>query len=199
MPQQSVPNKLKLRPGEAVHLVVRQSPLIYCKQWLFSFLLIFISAFLVYPLTQQGIWGIGIDITLAVIGLFWFLRTYFSWFYTSWTITDHRIIDNFRRGFFVQETAEASYDQVEEIYGKKSGLINGLIGGGDIFLTLKGGRAKLKMPNCRNYSGLISLIGERRDEHLRRLGSTRERKAQLLLLKLKNKLGEDKFNKLISD
>lgn len=199
MSRQAMPNKLKLRPDESIHLLVRRSILVHYKHWTLSFLLIVSAAFFIYPLVQQGYWGIAVDAGLAAIGIFWFLRTYISWFFTFWAITDHRIVDNFRQGFFFQETAEAGYDQIEEVYGKKSGFINSLAGAGDIYLTLKGGRAKLKLANCRNYSGLISLIGERRDEQLRRLGSVRERKAQLLLLKIKNKVGEEKFNKLISD
>lgn len=182
---------------EIVYLLARSSLFIYWKSWLFSGVLILSSAFFLYPLFLQGWWGVAIDVFLAIIGLTIFFRACTIWYFSYWKITNHKIVDAFQKGFFSQEKTEISYSDVDSVYGQRDGFFQGIFRLGNVFIKIKSSRTKLKLPACRNYSQLISLINERREDYLDLRASSRERKAQLLLVKIKEKLGEEKFNELI--
>jgi hypothetical protein len=185
--------------SESVYFRARSSLMFYWLHWLIAGLFIIAAAFFLYPLVQQGVWGIYVDVILAVIGLWIFFRTYVSWYSTCWKITNWRIVDVFQRGFTHQEKTEVSYSQIENIYGKKKGIISGLFGLGDVYISVSGSRVKLKLASCPRYAQLISLINQKREDHVNGVGDRREQKAQLLLLKIKKRLGEEKFNELIFD
>mgnify|MGYP000283042215 CR=1 FL=1 len=184
---------------EIVYFLARSNFIIYWKYWLISGLLILTSAFFLYPLFLQGWWGIILDIFLAILGIVIFLKGYIIWYFSYWKITNNKIIDVFQSGFFNQEKTEINYSDIENVYGQRKGLFQGLLQLGDVFIKIKNSKTKLKLPAKQNYSQLISLINERKEEYLNSLAATRETKARLLLVKIKAKLGEDKFNELIFD
>lgn len=184
---------------EIVYFLARSNPVIYWKYWLFSGVLILCSAFFLYPLFLQGWWGITLDAILAVVGLVIFFRGYIIWYFSYWKITNRRVVDVFQGGFFTQEKTEVSYSDIENIYGQRNDFFQGIFRSGDVFIKVKNSKVKLRLPARRKYSQLISLINERREEYLDSRASIRERKAQLLLAKIKERLGEDKFNELIFD
>lgn len=182
---------------EIIYSLIHSSPLIYWRYWLCSGILIFSFAFFLYPLFLQGWWGIVMDIFLAVLGLVVFLKGCIIWYFSYWKITNHRVIDVFQKGFFSQEKTEVFYFDIDNVYGQRNGFFQGFFRLGDVFIKIKNSKIKIKLSSCRNYSQLISLINERREEYLNARASLREKKAQLLLLKIKEKLGEEKFNELI--
>lgn len=184
---------------EIIYFLARSNPIIYWKDWLFSGVLVLCSAFFLYPLFLQGWWGIALDVFLAVVGLAVFFRGYIIWYFSYWKITNRKVVDVFQGGFFTQEKTEVSYSDIESIYGQRNGFFQGIFRSGDVFIKVKNSKVKLRLPARRKYSQLISLINERRKEYLDSRASVRERKAQLLLARIKERLGEDKFNELIFD
>lgn len=184
---------------EIIYSLARSNPIIYWRHWLVSGILILCSAFFLYPLFLQGWWGVALDVFLAVVGLVIFFRGYMVWYFSYWKITNFGIADVFQKSFWNQEKTEISYSDIENIYGQRNGFFQGVFRSGDVFIKIKNSKTKLRLPARRKYSQLISLINERREEYLDSRASSRERKAQLLLIKIKEKIGEDKFNELIFD
>ena len=196
---QNQPNPNPVDGQEIIYFLARSNPIIYWKYWLFSGVLILCSAFFLYPLFLQGWWGVALDVFLAIVGLLVFFRGYIIWYFSYWKITNRRVVDVFQGGFFAQEKTEASYSDIDSVYGQRNGFFQGVFRSGDVFIKIKNSKVKLRLPARRKYSQLISLINERREEYLDSRASARERKAQLLLAKIKERLGEDKFNELIFD
>jgi len=182
---------------EIVYLLARSNFLSYYKYWLLSLFLIISSSFFLYPLWLNGWWGITFDVILFIVGLIIFFRGYFVWYFSYWKITNRGIIDSFQKGFLKQEKTQINYSDIDSVYVKKQGLLQNIIKAGDVFIKIKNNQTKLKLPICRNYLQLISLINERREEYLNSLSNLREKKAQLLLAKIRIKLGEEKFKELI--
>ena len=189
--------KIWLKKEEAPILVMRRSALAWFWSWLIT-ALAWGSAFFLMPLLwRYGSWGLGLFTLLVLIGLIAVLRAGWEYYFTCWALTNIRLIDIYQQGFFHRETTEVLYSRIKEAYASKSGVLNGLAGLGDLYISRDDSKAKLKLPQVRGYERAVSEIILQQENYQRNLSDDKERQARYLLLKIKNKLGPAGFDRLI--
>lgn len=191
--------KIWLKKEEVPILVIRSSLLNWFWPFFFSALLLFGAFFFMYYLWQYGIWGLLIFSLAVICAIFIFCRALYEYYYTCWVLTNLRLIDTYQRGFFRRETSEAMYDKLKDIFSKKTGLISGILNLGDIYVSLADSRVKLLISNVRGYERAVSEIILQQENYQNNLSDNKERKAQYLLMKIKNKIGSAALNKLLGD
>jgi len=189
--------KIWLKKDELPILVIRSSLINWFWSWLFGGLILIAAFFLMYYLWQQRIWGIPVFILMILISLFIVSRAYFEYYYTCWILTNLRLVDFYQQGFFHRETSEVIYDKIMEAYSKREGIIGGLFNLGDIYVGISGSKAKLKLKRVRGYDRAVAEIILQQENYQSNLLDEKEKRAQFLLLKIKNKIGSKVFNDLI--
>ena len=189
--------KVWLKHEEIPILVIRSSALNWLWSWSIGGLFLLSAFFLMYFLWQQHLWGIIIFFALIAIALIIFARAYFEYYFTGWVLTNLRLVDFYQRGFLRHETSEVIYDKIQEVYSRKEGLFGGLFNLGDIYVSIVGSKAKLKLNKVSGYDRAVAEILLQQESYQKNLLDERERKAQFLLLKIKKKIGEKAFNNLI--
>lgn len=191
--------KIWLKKEEVPILVIRSSLLNWFGPLFFSALLFFGAFFFMYYLLQYGVWGLLVFSLSVIFAVFIFCRALYEYYYTCWVLTNLRLIDMFQHGFFRRETSEAIYNKLRDIYSKKAGIISGLFNMGDISVSLVDSRVKLLLSNVRGHERAVSEIILQQENYQNNLADATERKARYMLIKIKNKLGDAAFNKLLGD
>lgn len=191
--------KIWLKHDELPIAVIRSSWLKWFWSWFFGSLFVISAVFLMYFLLLELSWlGLVIFFVLIFIGLIIILRAYWSWYFTGWVITNLRLIDFYQKGFLGRETSEIIYTQIKEIHAKSSGLA-GMIGLGDLYLKLGDGKVKFKLAWVRKSDRAVSEILLQQENYQKNLIDFKESEALKLLDKLKRKIGNETFEKLIAD
>jgi hypothetical protein len=142
---------------------------------------------------------LAIFILSLVIALLIFFRAWWQRYLTAWVLTNIRLVDICQIGFFRRETSEIIYSSIKETYAQKRGFVNAISGTGDLLLEVKDSKAKFRLPAVRGYERAISEIILQIENYHQSADSNGSRQAQAILVKIKNKLGERAFNKLIGD
>lgn len=198
MPNRAIVKKIWLKNGERPLLVIRRSKWCWSVSWLLALLLSAGACFLMPFLLTYGYYGIAAISVMIGIAAIVFLRAYVEYYYTAWVLTDLRVVDIYQKGFFTQEKAETVYDQIKEAYSRRQGW-GGLLNLGDLYLTLTDEKNRLKLSKVRGYERALSEITLQQENYRQRLSGHRHERAEELLLKIKNKVGEKKFQELIGD
>jgi hypothetical protein len=191
--------KIWLKHDELPLAVIRSSWLSRFWSWFLGFFLIILAVFLMYFLLLELAWlGLTIFSVLVVIGLFIIFRTYWSWYFTGWILTDLRLIDIYQQGFLGRETSEVIYSQLKEIYAKSSGFLS-ILGLGDLYLKVGSEKVKFKLGAVRGYDRAISEISLQQENYQKNLLDSKESEAVRLLDKIRKKIGKTAFEELIAD
>lgn len=191
--------KIWLKNNELPLAVIRSSWLSYFWGWFLGFFLIILAVFLMYFLLLELAWlGLVIFSVLILIGLIIILRTYWSWYFTGWIITDLRLIDIYQSGFLGRETSEVIYSQLKEIYAKSSGFLS-ILGLGDLYLKVGSEKVKFKLASVRGYERAVSEITLQQENYQKNLLDSKESEAVRLLDKIRKKMGKTAFEQLIAD
>src|SRR3989344_4834982 len=106
--------KIISRSDEAVYDIIR--PALWSRFWqiILAVILVNLPFFLIYPLFLRGYWGVAIFAALLVIALLYLLRIYFGRYYTALLITNKRLVDVSRTGFFNFSAITLLYGQIQE-------------------------------------------------------------------------------------
>lgn len=190
--------KIWLKKDEVPILVIRKSAVCWLASWLAVFLILAVDFFLMAWLFTYDIWGILVWLVAIIIALVIFIRAYLEFYFTAWVLTNLRLIDIYQKGFWGREKTETVYNNIAEAYSKKQGLA-GVFNLGDLYLTLKNSQAKLLIGKVRGYERALSEIILQQENYRQTAGSRQSQAAQSLLLKIKHKVGEKKFQQLIGD
>lgn len=191
--------KIWLKKEEVPILVIRSSLMNWFWAFFLSALLLFCAFFFMYYLWQYGSWGLLIFSLAVIFAVFIFCRALYEYYYTCWVLTNLRLIDMYQHGFLRRETSEAIYSKLKDIYSKKAGLVSGILNLGDINVSLADSRVKLLLSNVRGHERAVSEIILQQENYQNNLSDNKERKAQYLLMKIRNKIGSAAFNKLLGD
>lgn len=196
--QQSPLKKIKLRVNEEIQMTVRSS--LWIKFWpiVLATFLILLSFFLIYPLFQFGWSGIIIFFVLLFAGLFVSLRVFVSYYRTVFMVTSQRLADIEQKGFFNYSVSEIAYGNVADVSYQAKGVIRSIFGLGDVLIFMKRSDAfKIKIPMVKNPERVVDVIllsqskmSEAENDGFR---------AEYLLDKIRKKIGDEKFEALISD
>lgn len=200
MPNKILLKNINLKDNERIENIVRRSLWSWFWQIIFAAILMLLPFFLIYPLFQLGWRGVAIFALFAFCGLLLVVRIYLSYYFTVFIMTSLRIIDLERNGFFNQLVASALYSKIQEVSGQKRGIIKSFFGLSDLDITLIGEKkAGLKLINIKKADWVMSEIISMQENFLTNRRREAGEKAQYLLNKIKRRVGEDVFNRLIAD
>lgn len=130
-PQQSAKEFPGQHPGEDVHLVFRQHPVVMRRQLIYGMLalLLGIVPLLLFPLSDIA-FNILL-ITPVLVLAYWFYH-WMGWYYSVYIVTSQRLIDIHQRGLFNRKVSEVGFDKVQSINYHVKGLQAALLKFGDI-------------------------------------------------------------------
>lgn len=154
----------ELKPHEEVLAMVRQSLIPVCWKFLGLIFWLLIPFFFLFPLIHQGIWGVLVFMVLVISGVILLLREYLRWSGTLLIVTDKRVIDLDRRGFFDRVVTEASYLQIDEASYRVKGFWATVFRYGSIRLDLAGAAADILFERIGRPARIHNLINDLREE-----------------------------------
>lgn len=190
---------LGLKDGEKTENLIRRS--LWCWFWPITggIFLIALAFFLIYPLFRWGISGVIFFALIIILGFGMLLRSYWSYYFTVFCLTNFRIIDLEQGGFFNHLATGVLYSQIQEVNYRASGLLHALRRTGDVYLSFVGNqKIKIKLKKVKQPQKVVSEILARQEAALRP-NVFPAQQAGFLLAKIKNKIGEEAFKKLIAD
>ena len=191
--------KIISRSDEAVYDIIR--PSLWSRFWqiILAVILVNLPFFLIYPLFLRGYWGVAIFVALLIIALLYLLRVYLGRYYTALIITNKRLVDASLNGFLDFSAITILYGKIQDVNYKSKGLIKNLFKIGDIYITfIKDQETLVKLPSIKNPHRVVEMIIEQRDRYLKEKRQVQGQEAIRILARLKKQLGEDKFNRLVS-
>lgn len=187
--------KISLKPDEPIENIVRRSARYFFIQGFIAVVLLLLAFFLIYPLFNRGWPGLLVFCLLAMIGLFLAIRVYWNYYFTALVLTSRRLIDIEQSGFSNYFITSAVYGKIQDISFKKR-----LFSPGEVIISLSGERGTaIRLSGISRPEKLTAEILNCQDNcHSRKSNYTGTR-ANILLKRIRRRLGEEKFRKLIAD
>lgn len=152
------PAEFELRDDETLITVLRQHPVTIVPMLSLAALLIFSSAFLLFPLFSYGPIGMAVDAALFLGGGYLAFRKTFLWLYTFFVVTNTRIVDVERKGFFDRHVSEFLFGKIQDVSYRVRGLWQMIFRCGHIFIQSYSGTATLKLRNVTNPQEVQRLV-----------------------------------------
>ncbi len=158
-----IDKSIQLKPEEEVLEVVREDVVPHLPRFLLLFLWFVIPFFFLFPLFRQGIGGVVLFLALAgsaaVIG--W--RSYLKWSNTVFMLTDRRVIDVERKGFFDRVVSEVPYAHIDDVTYRVKGIIPTMFRFGDVRLHISGSNADIEFRRVPKPSRIHDLVNDLRE------------------------------------
>lgn len=127
------------------------------------------------------------------------MRIYLCYYYSTFIITNWRIVDVDQSGFFNQTVSESLYSQIEEVTFKCRGLLRAVMSLGDIYISfIDSKRIKIKLPLIKNPQHIVDEVLSQQELSIKDRAGI-DQNAQILLKKIKSRLSKQEFNQLITD
>lgn len=156
---------VELKPREEVLSIVHQSLIPNVGKFLVFGLWFLLPFFFLFPLFREGIWGIIVFFGLLFSGFFFLLRHYLRWSGTVLIVTDKRVIDIDRRGFFDRVVTEASFSQIDEVSYRVKGFWATVFRYGSLRLDLAGSAADIQFEQMIRPARVHDLLNDLREDH----------------------------------
>ncbi|MFA5020637.1 MAG: PH domain-containing protein [Patescibacteria group bacterium] len=195
MLNQTLIKRVWLKKDEVPILVIRSSMANWLAQYLLSLVLLAVVFFLMYYFWQYGVWGLAAFAVVIIFSSIIIIRACYEHYFTGWVLTNLRLIDLYQRGFLRRELTEVVYNKIKDVHAEK----HGWLGLGDIFVTLVDSRVRLGLEGVRGFDRAVSEIVLQQENYQKNLLNEKEQRAQYLLAKLKKRLGEAEFYRLLGD
>lgn len=151
---------IKLKDDEKVLRVVRAYWLVQLPRAAFSFLLLALPFFFMFPLLSRGKWGAAIFVTSVLFGTLFSIRLLFQWYWNAFLVTNHRVVDVDQRGFFSRTVSEATYDKIQDISFAIHGIWGTLCGFGKLDVQTAGAAANLELAHVKDPKEIHHLVTE---------------------------------------
>lgn len=192
--------KINIQDDEIVIDIIRKSLWYWFGSIFFAVVFLLLPFFLIYPLFLQGWWGAIVFLVVLVISLILIYRTYRNYHYTALIITSKRLIDMEQSGFLNNSSSVILYGKIQDVNYKSYGLLQTIFKIGDINISLVNDKSSfIELKSIKHPSMVVSKIIRQRENYFAAKRQTAGREAIKLLEKIKRKLGEDKFNRLVSN
>jgi len=187
---------------EKIIKTVRQSWLTLLISLLLPILLIGLSFFFLYPLFNWGNKGIFIFSSILIIGLIGLIRNTIIWCWNTLIITNQKIIDIDQKGIFQKVVSNIHLGKIHEVFYQIKGIGQTLTRTGNLYISLTNAKTKIEISNIAKPQRIQQLIldlkseGSEKNHNLDQLST---QKLLTLLEKVKNEIGEDKFNEILTE
>lgn len=199
MPDKVITKNINLKENERIVSIFRRSLWFWFWQIFFGWLLIICSFFLIYPLFQLAYWGLMIFVLMLLGGLILLFKVYNNYRLNAFILTNRRMIDIDHQGMMKNVVSSISYQKIEDVSWRSKGLLTVICKVGDIYISFISSSNKLKLPSISHPEQVINQIIIQQEKFESRKNNLVENKYKKLLYKIKSKLGEEKFNSLITD
>ena len=195
----SLARKINLQPGEEIRLIMRRSLFAWFGQEIIIFFLIASPLFFMYPLFKVGIYGVIVFFIILLIGIICLIKVSLSYYFTVFVLTSNRMIDIERKGYTKTYLAEILYNKIQNITSEKIGFFDSVFGLGSIYINLTDGNSKIKLSKVKDFERVVGNIAFHQDLYSKNKRKQTEQKALRLLQKIKKRVGDQEFSRLISD
>jgi len=118
----STVKKINLKPGETLIEIRHQTLAAYLLRYFFGFAVLLAVSFSLFWLLSQAEIGLAIVIVGYVLGLYIIVRAFRRQRRNYWVITDQRLIDIDRKGFFDESLSSISLESIEDIVVNRKGI-----------------------------------------------------------------------------
>lgn len=135
---------IRLRVGEREIQGVRSHPVRIAVPLTFSFLLLAIDFFLMSPLFSLGRFGLAVFLVIMVFSATVALWSWVRWRSTVFLITNQRVIDVDRVGFFRWAVTDVNYANISDISYEISGVLETVLKAGDVLVSTQSGSHAIK-------------------------------------------------------
>lgn len=152
----------QLRQGEHVIQSVRRHPVTIAVVLILEFSLLIFAFFFMAPLVTAGRFGVGIFMTLVGLALFFMFRSWLLWRSNTFIITDRRLIDVDRRGFFEWVVSETAFPNIQDISVTTRGLVQTVLGAGNVVVQTASGFVNLELHFVARPGAVKEAINEAR-------------------------------------
>jgi len=164
---------VELHSDEEVKDVVRQYTARLVAPFAVLAILFILAFFFFVPLWNLRLWNWDINVVgrtvffgSLVFGFLYFLRAYVIWRGTMLIITNQRIVDVDRRGFFDRIVSEVPYQSLSDVSYRSKGIIEMTANIGTITFQLFSGNENVSFQHMMNPAALHKQILELRVAYL---------------------------------
>ena len=164
---------VELHSDEEVKSVVRQYTARLVAPFAVVAIIYILAFFLFVPLWNLRLWswdisaiGRAIFFLSLAAGLLYFLRSYVVWRGTMLIVTNQRVIDVDRRGFFDRIVSEVPYQSLSDITYRSKGVIEMTANIGTITFQMYSGNENVSFRHMMNPAALHKQILELRVAYL---------------------------------
>lgn len=171
----------RLKDNEEVVKVFREYILVNTWAIMITAILVIVPFFLMFPLFRLGWYGILIFLLLVIAGLIFGFRKYIMWYYTTFVITNQRIIDYDQKGLFHRQVSEAVFEKIQDVSYNKKGPTQTLFNYGNIVVQTAGEAKNLEINKVKNPSKVQSLLVELQYNIINKSAEDQELSAKELL------------------
>jgi hypothetical protein len=149
---------IKLKDGEEILLIVRQTPIAFSTQILVGLFLFLLPFFLLFPLFSWGRRGIIIFGALVIGAIAFAIYQFIFWYFNCGIITNQRVIDIDQRSLFDRVISEVPYYKIDDISYNVKGLRQTLFGYGNVVIAIRGYRSSVTLRNIGRPAMVQELI-----------------------------------------
>ena len=164
-------NKIHLRPEEEVLEIVRRYGLTYFWRYFFGLLIMLATSFFMFWMFSRGWWGRSLYGFGMFLGLFIIFRAWYFSKHNFLAITNERVVDICRLGWFDEIISSVGYGDIKDVYFRKKGIFANIFNYGSLFVETKSQKMVLEADRVKAPQKLLALITEtsenfRRGKHL---------------------------------
>lgn len=156
-----------LRPHEHVNSVIRRHVVMLIGPLVFLFILLLVDVFFMPQLFRAGTIGLILFLAVAVMVLVSAWRAYVVWHSTHLIVTNQRVIDVDRRGFFSWTVSEVDFAKMQDVTVERDGLLDMMLGTGSIEI-LGAGHLRLEVSRIPGALAEREKLLDAQDVHDRR-------------------------------
>ena len=166
----SLEKKIQLRSNEEIDLIVRRAGAIFVWRYVLGFGILFVTAFYLFWFLSQGWWGIAVAGLGFLVGTYIIFHAWFFWKNNMLVITDERVIDVNRLGWFEELISAASYNDIKDIYLHRKGFFASIFNYATVVIESKSQRALLELPAVSEPEKVLALVLDKNDQSESRRG-----------------------------
>lgn len=130
----SISSKIDLRQDESIAFIVRPSHLNCFWSYLLALIIIFSASFFAFWLILQNWYGIAVLVSSGLASLALIFRARSKINSNYWVLTDKRLVDVEKHGFFKDTTSNVEFNQITDVHVKRGGLRSLFFGLGDLVI-----------------------------------------------------------------
>jgi len=201
MANKAIYKNLVLNENEGIVKTVRQSTLKLITSLPLPIILIIIPFFFLYPLFYLGSKGIALFSAMLVLGILWLIRNVIIWYFQTFIITNQRIIDIDKKGFFQKTVSDIPLSKTNDVFYQIKGIWQTLSRIGNVYIILDDGKTQIEIRNISQPYRIQQLILQLKSDTLKeKLDSTQLSAQELLEMvkKIKAGIGEDRLREILN-